>query len=208
VLQDGHRRGLEFHKVLQLSKGSRLYTSPTHSATSAYHDTLCVGDSGDQVRTQAVIAGFERRQRRIQFMTILNLQNYTVVYMLFVLLDSILRIFGIHFPDMQFRMMTDTVTNRKGARLVSDVSMKTEYLGLVPGLCEVGDYVVLVQGVRTPLVLRPKGQACVPKEDAEGQVKIVQAHTWEFIGDCYVHGVMDGDVWETRRHECEELWIA
>ncbi|KAK1758946.1 heterokaryon incompatibility [Echria macrotheca] len=54
------------------------------------------------------------------------------------------------------------------------------YLCLVPASAEVGDKIVLARGGRVPLVLR------VGKE-------VDGAHS--FIGEAYVHGIMDGDVW-------------
>ncbi|KAJ9656036.1 hypothetical protein H2201_008662 [Coniosporium apollinis] len=51
-------------------------------------------------------------------------------------------------------------------------------IGLAPSLTQPGDVVALCQGGKLPLILRRKGK------------------DWELIGDCYVHGLMDGKLWE------------
>jgi hypothetical protein len=62
------------------------------------------------------------------------------------------------------------------------------YIGLAPRLTEEGDCIALVKGGRVPLVFRSR---C--------------ADTWERIGDCYVHGIMHGEVFEAGR--CEKMII-
>lgn len=61
------------------------------------------------------------------------------------------------------------------------------YIGLAGKSVEVGDHVVLVEGLETPLVLRRKGEQ------------------WKIVGDCYVHGVMNGEAFDV--DACEDLWI-
>lgn len=51
-------------------------------------------------------------------------------------------------------------------------------IGWVPFRTEVGDRLCVFHGMRIPVVLRARG------------VK------WEFVGACYVHGLMDGEVWD------------
>ncbi len=50
--------------------------------------------------------------------------------------------------------------------------------GWVPLRTEVGDRVCVFRGMRIPVIMRP----CSDR--------------WEFIGACYVHGLMDGEIWE------------
>lgn len=52
---------------------------------------------------------------------------------------------------------------------------------LVPLLTEVGDVVCLVAGAAKPVLLRP---------EKEGKRR------YQMVGDCYVHGVMDGELWD------------
>ncbi|KAE8444364.1 hypothetical protein EG329_000564 [Mollisiaceae sp. DMI_Dod_QoI] len=50
------------------------------------------------------------------------------------------------------------------------------YMGLAPADSEPGDHVVVLLGGQVPFVLRPV---------TEG---------WKFVGECYVHGIMDGEI--------------
>lgn len=50
--------------------------------------------------------------------------------------------------------------------------------GWVPLRTEVGDLVCVFRGMRIPVIMRPQGDR------------------WEVIGACYVHGCMDGEVWD------------
>ncbi|KAK3985339.1 heterokaryon incompatibility protein-domain-containing protein [Cladorrhinum sp. PSN332] len=57
------------------------------------------------------------------------------------------------------------------------------YIGLAPPAARVGDLVSLVKGAKVPLVIR---------KDGEG---------WELVGESYVHGAMEGEVWDERKCE-------
>jgi hypothetical protein len=52
-------------------------------------------------------------------------------------------------------------------------------------IAEEGDYIVLVQGARIPLIVRGR----------EGM--------WELVGDAYVHGVMSGELWNEEK--CQRM---
>jgi heterokaryon incompatibility protein (HET) len=60
-------------------------------------------------------------------------------------------------------------------------------IGLAPRFAQSGDFVVICQGGKVPLVIRPKFNY------EQGQS---ETGDWEFIGESYVHGAMDGKVWE------------
>lgn len=51
-------------------------------------------------------------------------------------------------------------------------------IGWVPFRTQVGDRLCVFHGMRIPVILRSQGPQ------------------WEFIGGCYVHGLMDGEVWD------------
>ncbi|KIW00557.1 uncharacterized protein PV09_07912 [Verruconis gallopava] len=61
------------------------------------------------------------------------------------------------------------------------------YIGLGPPLLNIGDKVSLCKGGKLPLILRPKKR------------------NWELIGDCYVHGMVKGELWDEAK--CEHMWI-
>ncbi|KAI1397273.1 hypothetical protein F4819DRAFT_90838 [Hypoxylon fuscum] len=50
--------------------------------------------------------------------------------------------------------------------------------GWVPHRTEIGDTIYVFQGMRIPVILRPQGAQ------------------WEIIGACYVHGLIDGEIWD------------
>ena len=56
------------------------------------------------------------------------------------------------------------------------VTTRGGYLGLVPAAARCGDVVAVLMGCDTPLVLR--------RRDGE----------YEVVGECYVHGIMHGEV--------------
>jgi hypothetical protein len=62
------------------------------------------------------------------------------------------------------------------------------YLGLGSRLLREGDQIALFKGGMVPLVLRAKGQQ------------------WELVGDCFVHGIMQGEAFVEER--CETLWLV
>ncbi|KAH9909287.1 HET-domain-containing protein [Xylariomycetidae sp. FL2044] len=69
------------------------------------------------------------------------------------------------------------------------------YVGLAPWNAAVGDKVVILEGGRTPFLLRGnKGgngtEEAEEKEEEEGGSR------YGFVGECYVHGIMGGEAWE------------
>lgn len=83
--------------------------------------------------------------------------------------------------DFQFRVRR-SISHRRMMRT------KNGYLGLAPALAQIGDRVALLKGLRTPAVLRPNGEV------------------WEFVGDCYVHGIMNGEAFQEEHRA--EIWLA
>jgi hypothetical protein len=207
VLQENQLQIIDWEKVMRPSQASKLYAPTGGTRMAAFYETLMAGTPlYSQADKDAAATGFERRQRVLRLIPTLCLHNFIVIYCILILSERFLRLFGYMNPEIKFRTMVGDMINRKGARLVSEADANMEYLALMPGLCGLGDYVVLAEGVRMPLVLRPKGQATVPVDGAQSESKVVD--TWELIGDCYVHGATDGEVWKKRADECEDLWIA
>jgi hypothetical protein len=61
------------------------------------------------------------------------------------------------------------------------------YIGLAPRYAEPGDWIGVFKGGNFPLVIRPDG-----------------LH-WQLIGECYVHGIMQGEAWDEGK--CEVVWL-
>ncbi|KAF2851515.1 hypothetical protein T440DRAFT_467770 [Plenodomus tracheiphilus IPT5] len=103
----------------------------------------------------------------------------------------------ISVPDAQgwehgFRMALDhKLHSRRLARTEKD------YLALVPAGSEVGDAVWLLQGARVPFIMRRARNTEMHGESAPTE----RSKSWEVVGDAYVHGVMQGEVW---KHILEE----
>src|SRR5438045_9579091 len=62
------------------------------------------------------------------------------------------------------------------------------WMGLAPAITEPRDTIVIVKGGDIPLVLRRKG------------------HSWEFIGEIYVHGIMHGEAFD--EDACQSIWLV
>lgn len=85
-------------------------------------------------------------------------------------------------PENTFLALCSGVHNRRMAR--TDQGM----IGLVPSMAKDDDFIALFKGGKLPLVVRPK----------DGD--------WEVIGDCYMHGMMEGFAWQEER--CHEMWFV
>lgn len=75
----------------------------------------------------------------------------------------------------------------------------TGYMGLGPSSTVVGDSVYVLVGGCTPFVLRPAGESDIPS------IGHKQCH--QLIGDCYVHGLMDGEAMERYRGSEQEIYL-
>lgn len=60
-------------------------------------------------------------------------------------------------------------------------------IGLAPKGAKAGDKVVLCKGGRVPLVVREEDDRVV------------------LVGDCYIHGIMKGELWD--EGDCQEFWL-
>ncbi|KAH8745951.1 heterokaryon incompatibility protein-domain-containing protein [Hyaloscypha finlandica] len=70
---------------------------------------------------------------------------------------------------------------------------KKGYFGIGPAELEEGDEIYILAGGKFPLVLRPSPES--------------QPNTFELVGDCYVHGVMDGEaVTERTQRSGQSPW--
>ena len=61
------------------------------------------------------------------------------------------------------------------------------YTGLAPQDTKEGDSVFLLKGGKLPFILRESGE------------------NWRIVGDCYIHGIMDGEAFDDER--CATIWI-
>ncbi|TDZ34324.1 Heterokaryon incompatibility protein 6, OR allele [Colletotrichum spinosum] len=100
---------------------------------------------------------------------------------------------GRRFAVLGTRVAAETETLRNGAEAGSDrqggkkryaTKQAANYLmATLPWNAEIEDYVVLLEGFSTPFVLRRS-------KAGDG----TEAEEFKVVGDCYVHGIMDGEL--------------
>ncbi|KAI4610410.1 hypothetical protein J4E80_008174 [Alternaria sp. BMP 0032] len=191
LLQFNMQQVHEWEVLFRPQHAKQLYSATGESATEAMYEmfTACETQHTPEAKRNAYGA-FEKRQKILRLLHTFNIHRFLVCYIVVVLVERVFRRFGWVNPEVEFRSMTWQALNRKGARIVGLADSKTTYYALVPSICRLGDHVVLVGGVMTPLILR----------EGEG--------TWEFIGDAYIHGMMKGELWEKSKGNCQDMWIA
>ncbi|KAH6712358.1 heterokaryon incompatibility protein-domain-containing protein [Leptodontidium sp. MPI-SDFR-AT-0119] len=69
------------------------------------------------------------------------------------------------------------------------------WLGMMPGDAKVGDIVILARGGRVPLVVR---EEALNGGDVQKRMR--------FVGEAYVHGIMDGEIWDEEKAREIEIW--
>ena len=119
---------------------------------------------------------FERRQWYLRLLHKLHLGGFVGAYILFLLVEQLLRLLGIPNPEIAFRTLVSAMISRRAART------EKGFVGMVPGIAQAGDGVALFKGGKLPFIVRPNGVS-----------------GWEVIGDCYLHGVMHGEAWDEVR---------
>ncbi|EON64457.1 hypothetical protein W97_03688 [Coniosporium apollinis CBS 100218] len=76
------------------------------------------------------------------------------------------------------------------------------YLGLGPHLTQIGGHVVLLAGGKVPFILRTG----IDKSESGAEAGTEAKEPWfYFIGECYVHGIMDGSAWEEAERNRDEF---
>jgi Heterokaryon incompatibility protein (HET) len=78
------------------------------------------------------------------------------------------------------------------------------YIGMSSERIEVGDLVYVFSGGKSPLVLRT-AESDASTENDEMNIEDQPLHT--LVGDCYVHGIMDGEFMKGRKDELKPVCI-
>ncbi|KAJ4987096.1 nol1 nop2 sun family protein [Stagonosporopsis vannaccii] len=68
----------------------------------------------------------------------------------------------------------------------------TGYIGLIPEKAKPGDHLVLMPGGKVPYILRRVRES----KKRRHWKKRNAVRRYEFIGDCYIHGIMHGEAWD------------
>jgi hypothetical protein len=69
---------------------------------------------------------------------------------------------------------------------------KNGYIGLVPAWTEIGDTIAVIHGGQVFYVPRPKAASEGPSP-SKCPFHDVATQDYEFVGECYLHGLMDGE---------------
>jgi hypothetical protein len=85
-------------------------------------------------------------------------------------------------PEQDYGSVTGCLVNRRLFRT------KLGYIGVACYDARAGDAIAVFQGGRLPLVVRRKGER------------------WRLIGDCYLHGIMQGEAYNEGK--CELMWFV
>jgi hypothetical protein len=67
------------------------------------------------------------------------------------------------------------------------IRTESGYIGLAVGAAQIGDYVYLFKGARMPFLVRSTSTGL------------------RLVGDCYIHGVMQGERWQPE--SCDTIWL-
>lgn len=74
------------------------------------------------------------------------------------------------------------------------------YMGLGPKAMRKGDVVFILRGGQVPFLLRPAGRENVPR--------VGEVDTHVLVGDCYVHGIMDGEAVPKNESDWKKLYLV
>ncbi|KAL0936375.1 ankyrin and het domain-containing protein [Colletotrichum truncatum] len=102
---------------------------------------------------------------------------------------------GRRFATLGTRVKRDTNEKSGKKKLLDTKELETHFMGTLPWNAEVEDYVVVLEGFKTPFVLRKCNQ-----DTGNGEVE-----GFQLIGDCYVHGIMDGELLQLADQVDEQL---
>ncbi|OJD35303.1 heterokaryon incompatibility protein [Diplodia corticola] len=99
---------------------------------------------------------------------------------------------GERAPGKTCREAAAAVRRAVRGRRLAALGEGEGWMGLCPGGARVGDRVVVVEGVGVPFVVREvEGEEGEEEEEGgEGRGE----RRWRLVGECYVHGIMDGEV--------------
>ncbi|KAN0094266.1 HET domain containing protein [Hyaloscypha variabilis] len=158
------------------SKGRPAAVLP--ETETAYWQTLCAGCTPNgPAATEALYREWYASLGPIRSLLRLHMDKYASRSIFKPIgFASYLRATWERYPEF-----ANLLAHAKGRRLARTQRGR---LCLVPAEVEEGDAVVLVKGGRVPLVIR------YHRADQDG------THTWKLVGECYVHGLMDGEAFD------------
>lgn len=149
------------------------YTSP-YQALWAYWQTLCGGLFYDESHTGPTPYRYVQDE---DYATFLEWKLCTRTEESFLLNEVALSVQRTVVPTFTGRVFAITSTG---------------YMGWFPESAKESDKIVLMPGGKVPYLLRK----LVNAEEGSSTNSSTDAERCEFIGDCYVHGIMFGEAWD------------
>ena len=177
----------EWEEVSQ-AHSQTIYSATKDAMVDAYWKTLVCGQFEPSVEaTKAEHQAWDRMIRaRFRYMPISDRLRWTqpLIAPFLMLADLVSGIWNWSSANsvINFTQKLKRCDQRRMFRT------KTGYIGIAPQNAECRDSIALLKGGALPFVLRAKGG------------------DWELIGDCYVHGTMNGEAFDEEK--CTEMWIV
>ena len=151
----------------------------------AFWQTLAAGNvRGDFAASKAAFQGMHRRYRLMRTLQVLQLDHAWFLYLVFMF-AVVIQVFlcccgceGVRRKMVQTKTSDYAFTKYMGPvhnRRV--IKTRAGLIGLAPALAKKGDLVTLCSGGKLAILLRTREEG------------------FQLVGDCYVHGLMDGKVW-------------
>jgi hypothetical protein len=172
-----------FHLSQSRTNGIDVQTGNTNN--EVFWQTLLLGIPGEDVAysLEAEIDRITSLLRSVKFFRGLPLSHAWLPTKILALMHIVLFNFGIMFPMMigrdpatmeLLRLMGAFSSGRRG------ILTKKGWFVLSSGHVKVGDVLILLEGGKTPYVIR----------------NTTRENEYQFVGDCYIHGIMHGERWD------------
>ncbi|KAH0544776.1 hypothetical protein FGG08_001143 [Glutinoglossum americanum] len=184
----------ELHRLAGLDNSSEgLYCQTSDSRLVAFWHTLCGG-----IETSLKDSG--RSSRRLKGSTDLSRYSRWAAFTASPYPNPVL------WDNETNHIILDTETATNGRRFFTT---EKGYFGFAPQKCEEGDLVVVLAGGSVPYIIRPLSRASQLRKAfgflmqgadfpraIRAAIKLCSRRCYAILGDSYVHGIMDGEVFE------------
>ncbi|KAF2811387.1 uncharacterized protein BDZ99DRAFT_497166 [Mytilinidion resinicola] len=170
ILQDNQRQIYDWEDVFEAGSRRKYTTGEDMLKVMWQTCVACLYPEGKE-KTRHMFHLFLRRQALLKVIRNMGLHQHIWIYMLVAIIGHVFHSLGIKNPEMDFRMAVGAMGCISAARTADG------YVGMVPGITEIGDRVAILKGGKLPFILRERGS------------------DWELIGDAYIHGIMKGEAW-------------
>jgi hypothetical protein len=183
---DGHAIMAVFHTLFtrEVFAPEQEPTNPGLESREVYWHTLCSGTykNSDPVETKLVYQHWYNLLEPLRKFVI----RHNRFSRAFPWIGIAMYMWATWETYGEFWPLTAASQHRRMGRL------ENGWLSMLPGDARVGDIVILARGGKVPLIVR--------KGEGEMEHKRIV-----FVGEAYVHGIMDGEAWEEER--CKEIKI-